>query len=133
MAAPAEREHQGIRSMAWDEWIQPDRQFPDFIAQRDQRADKEGSELIFTMPEAREAALEIALELAAFMSKRYPELYQCHPQGSGHSSGGRGIETIECKLRKKQWRLQPGASNQPCDDPMVTALSDHSRSGTGAD
>lgn len=105
--------------MQWPEWIQLDRQFPEFMAERERRADAQGSDLIFTLPEARQAALEVALELAAFLVKRYPELYNCCPSHSQHSVGGGDIQQIECKLRRRRWRLQPGDGAESVDDPMV--------------
>lgn len=111
--------------MQWPEWIQLDRQFPEFMKERERRADEQGSELVFTLPEAKEAALEIALELSAFLVKRYPELYTCYPSGSEHSNGGQEIRSIECKLRNKSWKLQKSlhGDQEPADDPMVCSAS----------
>lgn len=105
--------------MAWQEWIQLDRDFPSFMDDRQKRVDEKVQDLVLTLPSARESALEIALELSSYLAKRYPEIYVCHPPRSEHSDGGRGICQIECKLRQRKWTIQPIDSTDATDDPMV--------------
>ena len=111
----------GIRSMPWLEWIQLDRDFETYMRVRERRVMEKASDLVITLPEARDAALECALELSSFVAKRYPEIYVCLPAGSHLSRGGQDVQSIRCKVRSKTWYLQPSdiGSNTRLDDPMT--------------
>ncbi|KAJ7178606.1 hypothetical protein C8R43DRAFT_973942 [Mycena crocata] len=82
----------GIRNMQWEEWIELDDQFERYYRIRKDRIERKGRELVRVLPPSvREhdgedgpvrirggaaAAIELAHELAEYLSRRYPTAFQ---------------------------------------------------------
>ncbi|KAL0579645.1 hypothetical protein V5O48_002341 [Marasmius crinis-equi] len=72
----------GIRDMPWGDWIEIDRTFPLYFAIRNHRIQSRGENVIRIMPDrpgivksAGPAAVELVHELAAYVTKRYPDAF----------------------------------------------------------
>ncbi|KAF8591105.1 hypothetical protein K439DRAFT_1381062 [Ramaria rubella] len=113
----------GIRPMAWDSWIELDNQYVEYLEIRKARVASRGDKVVRTLPGAENAALEVCTELASYLAKRYPQVFQVqrvHDKGGlgeGDSivgaNGGR-IKTIEIIPTGDKWDLD-------IDDPMMVA------------
>ncbi|PCH41571.1 hypothetical protein WOLCODRAFT_137476 [Wolfiporia cocos MD-104 SS10] len=73
----------GIRSMPWDEWIEIDQQFFDYHKVVEHRIRMRGDSTIKVHPaqpgivgSGQAAAEELVHELAEYLSRRYPSIYQ---------------------------------------------------------
>ncbi|KAI0772524.1 hypothetical protein BD413DRAFT_45757 [Trametes elegans] len=73
----------GIRSMPWDEWLELDREFPQFHRVADHRIRTRGDRLVIVHPEqpgivpsGHAAAEELMYEIAEYLSRRHPDAYR---------------------------------------------------------
>ncbi|KAI8984978.1 hypothetical protein BD414DRAFT_462851 [Trametes punicea] len=73
----------GIRNMAWDEWIELDREFPKVHKVCDYRIRTRGDRLVSVHPaqpgiveSGHAAAEELMYELAEYLSRRHPDVYR---------------------------------------------------------
>ena len=86
----------GLRSMSWDSWIELDNQFPKYHARKRERILERGDKCVHTAPEALPGAIELLDELCAYLTERYPTLYQQTPTGIQNLSTG---ETFDITSR----------------------------------
>ncbi|KAI0334912.1 hypothetical protein GY45DRAFT_1367349 [Cubamyces sp. BRFM 1775] len=87
----------GIRNMPWDEWIELDREFPQFYKVCDYRIRTRGDRLLSIHPaqpgvvdSGHAAAEELAYEFAEYLSRRHPDVYRVtrHPVSKNPDRNG---------------------------------------------
>ncbi|EMD40976.1 hypothetical protein CERSUDRAFT_111549 [Gelatoporia subvermispora B] len=73
----------GIRGMQWDQWIEPDQQFVEFFRIKQERIKTRGPGVVRTeaarpgvVGAGHEPARELMYELAEYLSRRYPSVYE---------------------------------------------------------
>lgn len=120
----------GIRFIPQTEWFQLYRSYPAYIRLRRLRHANNGSDCVDTVSHPynrnREAALETARAMAAYLSARYPDLFQLQVDEKTQDAGPygenvRGITRLACSemnLPKVKWTLLDGNRG---DDPMRVA------------
>ncbi|KAI0069173.1 hypothetical protein BV25DRAFT_1834202 [Artomyces pyxidatus] len=94
----------GIRNMEFDNWIEPDHQFPAFHRLRAHRVATQKHKLIQVLPDrpglvkgGADAASELMYELAEFLSRRCPKVYRVsrHPSSDKLALGWYGEGRIK--------------------------------------
>lgn len=129
----------GIRSMQWDNWIevvlllsqdhgdgscetQIDQQFPRYHAVRSDRQATAKTDAVITLPGAEPHAREACLELAEFLSRKYPQMYTVERR-ERNSAGWYGEGEIRRIFLDKSATLDgmPRTYDLDKEDPMHVA------------
>lgn len=120
----------GIRFIPQTEWFQLYRSYPAYIRLRTLRQAKNGGDCVNTVAHPsnrnREAALEAARAMAAYLSARYPDLFEVQLAEKRHDPGPfgehvRAITRLACSemdMPRAHWTLLDGIEG---DDPMRVA------------
>lgn len=66
----------GIRSMDWDRWVELDNEYMKFHDLKKARIEERGEKCCRTAPEAYPAAVEFLVDLAKYLSERYPDVFR---------------------------------------------------------
>ncbi|OCH95886.1 hypothetical protein OBBRIDRAFT_442056 [Obba rivulosa] len=121
----------GIRGMQWDQWIEPDQEFAEYHRIKRHRVETRGPALVRTEEErpgvvgsGQEPARELMYELAEYLSRRYPSVYEVvrHTSGSEKAPGsGQGAYGWYGDGQIKEVTIKPvGATyNLDEEDPMT--------------
>jgi hypothetical protein len=119
----------GIRFIPQTEWFQLYKSYPAYIRLRQLRHTNNGSDCVDTVPHRndrnREAALEAARAMAAYLSARYPDLFQLDLAEKRLDAGPYGenvrgvtrLASTEMDLPSAHWTLLDAGG----DDPMRVA------------
>ncbi|RMZ71977.1 mannosyl transferase [Pyrenophora seminiperda CCB06] len=81
----------GLRRMHWDDWIELDSEYLSYHRLKAERISSRGEKCIRTAPEAREAAVELLVELGGWLAERYPGVFSVshiHPYQNEKETGG---------------------------------------------
>ncbi|KAG8934889.1 hypothetical protein FRC02_009011 [Tulasnella sp. 418] len=114
----------GLRQADWNEWIELDNKFADYHALKAVRIQKRGDRCVQTLPArdgvpgGHDPAKEVAFELAEYLCRRYPDVYQVQrrtPAPGDYGWYGDGeIQTISINHLNVSYDLQE-------EDPMKVA------------
>lgn len=85
----------GIRNMDPNSWIELDNEWHKFHDLKMKRIEEKGTEVYGTLPEAKDAALELLAELRKFLPARYPSLFQKTSDGLKNLETNESHRTIE--------------------------------------
>jgi alpha-1,2-mannosyltransferase len=96
----------GLRTMAWDEWIELDNEFLSYHTLKAARVAECGEKVVKTAPEAYPAALELLEEVVSYLPQRYPGLYRTTAVG------------MENLTTNEKFNVQEETVNGSKEDPM---------------
>lgn len=86
----------GIRNMEWDSWIELDNEWRKFHDAKVRRLQQRGNDVYGTMPEARDAVIELLNEFYHFLPNRYPLLFEQTPHGLNNRITGEKFVFRNC-------------------------------------
>ncbi|OAA44210.1 hypothetical protein NOR_03938 [Metarhizium rileyi] len=95
----------GLRTIAADEWIELDNEFPKYHADKAARIHERGDKCTRTDPDAIPAAIELLEELTDYLPARYPSLFKRTRVGIDNLWSGESVNTVERPLREDPMAL----------------------------
>ncbi|TWU72077.1 hypothetical protein ED733_003705 [Metarhizium rileyi] len=95
----------GLRTIAADEWIELDNEFPKYHADKAARIHERGDKCTRTDPDAFPAAIELLEELTDYLPARYPSLFKRTRVGIDNLWSGESVNTVERPLREDPMAL----------------------------
>ena len=95
----------GLRSMAWDEWIELANHYPRFHADKARRIGERGPKCCKTAPEAYDGAVELLEEFCDYLPARYPSLYTKTAVGMDNLWSGESFDIVERPLREDPMQM----------------------------
>ncbi|KAL9594624.1 MAG: hypothetical protein Q9219_006932 [cf. Caloplaca sp. 3 TL-2023] len=107
----------GLRRMPWDEWIELDKEFPDFHAEKSRRIGELGNKIAYTAPEGLNGAYELLEEFRDYLPQRYPSLFAKTLVGIDNLLTGERFNTTERPLKQDPMQI---AARLVQDDLVIT-------------
>lgn len=95
----------GLRSMAWDSWIELDNHYPRFHSDKARRIAERGPKCCKTAPEALDGAVELLEELCSYLPARYPDLYKKTDVGMDNLWSGESFNCVERPLKEDPMQM----------------------------
>ncbi|SPO03151.1 uncharacterized protein DNG_05833 [Cephalotrichum gorgonifer] len=88
----------GLRTASFDSWIELDRDFPKFHADKASRIPSRGEKAVRTHPSAFPAAIELLEELSTYLPARYPNMFNRTPVGIDNIWSGESFNIVKRPL-----------------------------------